>query len=90
MTPAADAIADLPFTHAKLGVPTRLWVVQPTKDWAADNETGRRYAESLLNCIREHEMSSLLGQVVKAMKQSDTGWTGIEVGFFHRLAERSI
>lgn len=88
MTSTNDAIASLPFTAAKLGVATRLWVVEPSGDWAADNEAGRNHAESLIACMAEHDLPNLLGLIVKAMKQDGGTWSGIEVGFFHRLAER--
>lgn len=79
------SLSDLPFARVHLGLPTVLWDVAPTSDYEADNRRGADYAETLVAFMREAEMPSLLGQVIKAMGKSGQ-WSGVEVGFTHRLA----
>lgn len=88
MTDIPTAIAALPFTDAPLGRAARLWVVTSTGDWAADNRLGREYADAAVSCMKEQDVPNLLGHIVKAMRLSTAPWTGIEVGFFQRIAER--
>lgn len=88
MTDLPSAIAALPFVTSKLGVATRLWDVTPTSDWSADNARGRDYADAAIACMVEHQAPTLLPNIVKAIRLSDSPWTGLEVGFFQRIAER--
>ncbi len=81
----AKVLPTLPFVVMTLGTPTQLWVPKSAGDYQADNETGKRYADALIAVMREHEAPNLLGQVVKAMVEP---WSGVEVGFMHRIAER--
>lgn len=74
----------LPFVQG-----TRLWVTAPTGDWAQDNETGRGHADVLVDHIAEHGPPTLLAWVAKAIVEHGA-WTGVEVGFFHRIAERAV
>lgn len=71
--------ANLPFVRGPL-----LWVTQPTGVWGEDNLTGRGYADALADLGEP----SLLYFVVQAMGPP-AQWSGVEVGFFHRLAERA-
>lgn len=70
---------DLPFVREN-----DLWVTSPTHVWREDNDTGRQYADALL--AEGHP--PLLCFVVQAIGPRDQ-WSGIEVGFFQRLAERA-
>lgn len=79
------SLSNLPFARVSLGLPTALWDVTPTGDYNADNRRGADYADSLVVFMREADMPSLLGQVIKAMGQSHQ-WSGVEAGFTHRLA----
>jgi hypothetical protein len=89
MTESAKAIEGFPFVLAKGAVIQRLWSVRPTPDYAADNATGRGYAEILLAHMRENAIPGLLAMVIKDMRQSLSPWSGIEVGFFQRVAEHA-
>jgi hypothetical protein len=71
---------DLPFVCGM-----DLWVTTPAHVWADDNATGRQYADALVDYAGP---PSLLCFVVQAMGPKDH-WSGIEVGFFHRLSERA-
>lgn len=86
--PPQQPLSDLPFVREVTGLPTQLWVATPTGAWAADNATGHGYADVLLAYIEATGNLTLLGFVVKAIGQSGQ-WSGIEAGFFHRLAERA-
>lgn len=82
-------LSHLPFVDTSDGVPTRLWTPTPSGDWTADNATGHGYADALVDFMRENERPPLLGQVAHAMAATGQ-WSGVEVGFFHRLAERLV
>lgn len=88
MTDLPAAIAALPFVASRLGVATRLWVITPTGDWSADNVRGKEYADAAIACMIEQQAPNLLPNIVKAIRLSDGPWTGVEVGFFQRIAER--
>lgn len=65
---------------------TSLWKVRPTGDWAHDNRLGARYAENLIAHLRRYpNQLPLLGHIMRDM-MSQGQFTGIESGFFHRLA----
>lgn len=81
--------ADLPFVRMPLGAPAQLWVVEPSGDWAVDNETGHGYADVLLAHIAATENHPLLGQVCREIGRRDTR-SGIEAGFFQRISERAV
>lgn len=75
---------DLPFARA-----ARLWVVEPTGDWGADNRTGNGYADVLLAHIEQSGNHPLLGQVCRQIGRAAI-WSGIEAGFYQRLSERAV
>lgn len=63
-----------------------LWAVDPTGVWGDDNRTGARYAEELIAYIRRPGRHiPLLGLIVAEIARR--GYTtGVEIGFFHRIA----
>ena len=68
---------------------TPLWEDSNTGDWVSDNRSGHLLADALISAMRNDANPGLLGPTVRAMLQSKA-WGGVEVGFFHRLAERLI
>jgi hypothetical protein len=79
-----NAVMRLPFvTETKEGFD--LWCVKATEDWGADCAMGGHYADLFLDLGEP----ILLGHVVKAMKDKPD-WGGVEVGFFHRVAEHAV
>lgn len=84
----SQPLNDLPFVRTAEGFPPRLWVTAPSGAWSEDNATGHDYAEVLLAHIASNDVSHLLGQVVQAIAATGR-WGGIEVGFFHRIADRA-
>ncbi|MBX3476682.1 MAG: hypothetical protein KF910_03690 [Brevundimonas sp.] len=63
-----------------------LWAVSPSGDYADECATGRAYADEIRAEI-EAGNPAILGHVVQAI--AGRPWSGIEVGFFHRIAETS-
>lgn len=80
-------IVSLPFV--KEGSPLNLWATNPTGDYETDNRTGRQFADALVEFMRDKQAPPLFGQVVKSIAERNI-FGGIEVGFFHRIAERTI
>lgn len=64
----------------------REWHDGITGEWSKDNDIGRRRAEELRANIKMTGNYPALGQVVKMISENDS-YGGVEVGFFHRLAE---
>jgi hypothetical protein len=62
-------------------------IAEPT-DGAKANAIGRAFADETLAEIAKRGAPPLLGHVVKAMIAKGR-FGGIEVGFFHRIAERA-
>jgi len=62
------------------------WSPKISDDWHDDTVRGRAYADEVIAFIREHRNPTILGHVIKAMIGKG-GYTGVEVGFFHRLSD---
>lgn len=90
MPATQQPLSDLPFVRQTFGAAVRLWVVEPSGDWAEDNITGRDYADLLLAYIRVNGNLPLLGMVCREIGRVGGAWTGVEAGFFQRIAERSM
>ncbi|WP_426050362.1 hypothetical protein [Brevundimonas sp. SL161] len=58
-------------------------------DYAADNRQGHGHADALIEVMRDAEVPGLLGHVIKAVGASGR-WSGVEIGFAHRLAEYAL
>lgn len=58
-------------------------------DYGADNRKGADHADSMIAFIRDADVPSLLGHVIKAAGASGR-WGGVEIGFAHRLAEYAL
>lgn len=58
-------------------------------DYTADCKVGREVADDVLAHMRSKDFPSLLGNVVRQMIEHKR-YSGIEVGFCHRIAERAI
>jgi len=82
------ALERLPFIQADT-TGKKFWAVTPTDDYAADNATGRAYADALIAYMKETGAVNLLGSIVRSMMESRT-YGGIEVGFMHRIAETVV
>lgn len=82
-------LATLPFAEAKPGTAARLWVVSPSGCWSTDNDVGGAHADALISFMAENNQPMLLGLVAGAIAKSGQQ-SGIECGFFHRLAVRAI
>jgi hypothetical protein len=67
------------------------WVVQATGDFAADTETGRRYAELAVAYARSKNSASFIELVLSDINIKtfigETPLSGIEYGFFSRIAQ---
>lgn len=76
----------LPFVQIdEHGRVASLWDVAPSGDWSADNAAGADFAEALIQLMSAAEMPPILGHVMQAIGRAGA-WTGIEVGFCHRIA----
>ncbi|MCK6102903.1 hypothetical protein [Brevundimonas sp. EYE_349] len=80
------ALAVLPFVVIEDGRPVTLWQARSTGDYAADNAVGAAHADALAAHMSATDNPTLLGMVARNIPDQDA-WTGVEVGFFHRLAE---
>lgn len=66
------------------------WCPVRTGDWAADNIAGRQYADRLILELQgEVKGPNFLGSIVRDMIRKGT-YSGVEVGFFQRIAEGLI
>lgn len=65
------------------------WVPTVTGKWDTDNCTGQKIAGDLLERIASSGNPTLLGHLMKSMV-GHGDWTGVEVGFFHRLSEHIV
>jgi hypothetical protein len=59
---------------------------EPSGDWSADNRAGRDFATDLIERMATEEAPFLLGNLAKGMVAGGR-YGGVEVGFFHRIAE---
>lgn len=84
----STALSDLPFVVVRVGLPTNLWRVEPSGDYAKDCALGASHADALLEHMDVNENPSLLGMVAREAARAD--WTGVQVGFFHRIAEKAV
>lgn len=64
-------------------------MVAETGDWATDNAAGRQLAARALQLMREREAPFLLGHLAKSMVERGRHG-GIEVGFWHAIAEAAL
>lgn len=62
------------------------WAPKVTGTWGTDTAQGKTYADEAIQCIRNAGNPTALAHTVKAMV-SKASWTGVEVGFFHRISE---
>lgn len=63
------------------------WCPARTGDWAADNITGRLYADRVISELQgEAKAPNFLGSIVRDMVRKGI-YSGVEVGFFQRIAE---
>lgn len=60
-----------------------------TGNYAADCKLGRQLADQVLADMREKGFPPMLGTVVRQMIE-DKRYSGIEIGFCHRIAERAM
>lgn len=74
----------LPFVQARDGKATCLWSVRSSDDYAADCETGRGYADVLIGYVRSAADPAIMPLIAGAIGGRRTG---IEAGFWTRLAE---
>lgn len=65
------------------------WSPDITGDWVTDTAVGKEYADEAVRCIRNKQNPSALGHLIKAMIGKG-GYTGVEVGFFHRMSEHLL
>ena len=63
-----------------------LWSVNPTGNWGADCETGRKCANTLMDLMSVEQAPNLLGSVTEAMIKKGA-YGGIEVGFLQAIGE---
>ena len=66
-----------------------LWSPVTSGDYAKDCEKGRKYADEVVNEMREAGNTGLLGWVVRGFGQ-DKSRHGVEVGFTQRIAEYAL
>jgi len=60
-----------------------------TGDYATDCETGRRTAEDLIVWMAKSTYTPALGGVVREIVKRGR-WEAVHIGFFQRLADRSL
>lgn len=65
------------------------WAPIVTGDWGKDTAQGKVYADEAMAHIRIKENPSILGHVMKSMI-GQAAWSGVEVGFFHRISEHLL
>lgn len=76
----------LPFVTSRDGHAISLWAVQASGDWAADNTTGRGYADALIRYMGATGDAGILGLVARAI--SETGrQDGVQAGFWTGLGQ---
>ncbi|OGP68422.1 MAG: hypothetical protein A2W27_11040 [Deltaproteobacteria bacterium RBG_16_44_11] len=86
-----EEIKKLPFCKmAGKGLDRRryFWCTEPTGDYERDCQTGKRYAELALSCMKlpDAPAHSFLGWCVEDMVQEkDNGNDGIKVGFLNAI-----
>lgn len=62
------------------------WNVTASGDYAADCATGAAHADDLLAYLRAGGLPATLSHTVASIAKRGGDLTGIEVGFFHRIA----
>lgn len=65
------------------------WSPEVTDDWGVDTAQGKVYADEAIAFIRVKQNPTVIGHVIKAMIGRGA-WTGVEVGFFHRISEHLL
>lgn len=65
------------------------WCPTITGDWAEDNARGRAYADEAMGRLACHQNPTVLGHIIKSII-GKASWSGVEVGFFHRVSEYLI
>lgn len=65
------------------------WVSGQTGDWTKDNEIGRARADELLALIASTCCPAYLVSVAQAIAKSGN-WSGVEAGFFTRIATQAV
>jgi len=73
----------------QIGVYANYWSPEISGDWREDTSRGKQYADETIACIRSHNNPTALAHVIKSMVGAGN-WTGVEVGFFHRISEYLI
>jgi uncharacterized protein YllA (UPF0747 family) len=63
--------------------------IAETGDYAVDCATGRQIADSLMIRMAETEYTPALGEIVREMMKVGR-WEAVHIGFFQRLADRSV
>ena len=88
-TLASSTVTDLQSSPSPMSAARRPRKPFATGNWAADNALGRAFADEIVAFMRDHNCPNFLGATVKGMMESGA-YGGVEVGFFHRLAELSV
>lgn len=65
------------------------WAPVVTGEWGKDTAQGKVYADEAMAHIRQRDNPSILGHVMKSMI-GQAAWSGVEVGFFHRISEHLL
>jgi hypothetical protein len=60
-----------------------------TGDYGADCATGRQLADALIKRMADTEYTPALGEVVGEIVKTGR-WGAVHIGFFQRLADRSV
>lgn len=68
------------------GIALDYWAPEVTDDWLVDNNRGKEYADEMISRLRAYGSPTCVGHIIKAMIGKG-GYTGVEVGFFHRISE---
>lgn len=77
-------IDSLPFVQSR-----DIWVPERTRIWSQDNQTGRSYADALVDYMREFDAPCVLGYVIQAIANKGV-FEGVEAGFMQRLSELAM
>lgn len=84
-----DDITELPFVQSTDEGAICMWNAEESGAYALDTKIGRGHADQLIDLMARKDNPTLLGRVVKDMIAGGR-YGGVEVGFMHRIADRSI
>jgi len=80
---STHSFRDLPF------IENDAWSPGASGDYVSDCQLGRTHAQIMLDMIQDTQSPTIYGAVARCIALAGV-WTGVEVGFHHRLAEAML